>query len=121
MVTSVKQEETVVQNNFTEDEFYMYDDIAEQLKEKFEEKYPAVRNYIPTISELEFINIENHVREYIPFIIYLIKHLDDIKKAGEEKYSEEELQAAAEARSFLDNLQFTHMIDEYNSEEDSNN
>ena len=109
---STKNNRQKPENMFTEDEFYMYDDISDILKKSFENAYPSIHGFIPTVADLEAINIESHVREYMPFIIYLIKHLGDVKKAGDERYTDEQLKTAAETRAYLDNLQFNHMIED---------
>lgn len=99
-------------NCFTESEFYMYDNIAMAIKDDFEKTNTSIYRFIPTIEDLKAIHIERHVREYAPFIIYLINHLAEVKKNEDDAFSEEELAIATETKSFLMNLQFNHLIDD---------
>ena len=88
-------------NCFTESEFYMYDNIAMAVKDDFEKTNTSIYRFIPTIEDLKAIHIERHVREYAPFIIYLINHLAEVKKNEDDAFSEEELAIATETKSFL--------------------
>ena len=99
-------------NCFTESEFYMYDNIAMAVKDDFEKTNTSIYRFIPTIEDLKAIHIERHVREYAPFIIYLINRLAEVKKNEDDAFSEEELAIATETKSFLMNLQFNHLIDD---------
>lgn len=91
-------------NCFTESEFYMYDNIAMAVKDDFEKTNTSIYRFIPTIEDLKAIHIERHVREYAPFIIYLINRLAEVKKNEDDAFSEEELAIATETKSFLMNL-----------------
>ena len=93
-------------NCFTESEFSM------AVKDDFEKTNTSIYRFIPTIEDLKAIHIERHVREYAPFIIYLINRLAEVKKNEDDAFSEEELAIATETKSFLMNLQFNHLIDD---------
>lgn len=90
--------------HITYDELYALDDFIDEVKEDFEKKCSDIMDYIPTVEELEKINIRGHFREYAPFIIYMIKHLDDVREKSD-NYSDEDIKNAKEVRAYLCNIQ----------------
>lgn len=96
------------ENYITYDEVEIYDEIIENNT-----CWPDISKYVPTVDELKQNNIENHVRDYAPFLIYLTNHLHSVfnNKAG---YSSDQIDQAKKSWAYLSKILKDHSILELN-------